>query len=127
MKWKIEDIIEISHHNDFNLGGKNENADYAILVLETPVKTNDRIKIAKLPRKGAKCPPGEYMVVSGWGKDLTSDRPTNKLWSVLQTCLPMDRCPAIKPDKYTLCAGSLKNKTNTICGGDSGGNLRQLF
>ena len=110
-------------YDDSVLDGKNWNADYAILVLETPVKTNDRIKIAKLPQKGAKCPPGEYMVVSGWGVDLTSGRPRNKLWSVLQTCLPMDRCPAIKPDKYTLCAGSLKNKTNTICSGDSGGNL----
>jgi secreted trypsin-like serine protease len=118
MKITIAGIIV---HPDYK-SGKNHNADYAILVLAWPVKTNDRIKIAKLPEKGAKCPPGNNMVVSGWGAD-TKHELTDKLWSVLQTCLPDEYCPNVEHDRYTLCAGSLKNNANTICGGDSGGPL----
>ena len=117
-------MIKTNHNNNSILVGKNLNADYAILVLEKHITTNNIIKIAKLPQRDAKCPPGNNLVVSGWGADYTSDRPTNKLWAVLQTCLPIDRCPSLgdERDKYTFCAGNLKNETNTICFGDSGGN-----
>ena len=104
----------------------NWDADYAILVLQKPVTTNKYIKMAKLPTKDAKCPPGHTMVVSGWGDDwYPPGRPTNKLWAVLQTCLPMDKCPKLKQkkltEKYFVCAGDPIDDDNSACRGDSGG------
>ena len=80
--------------------------------------------MAKLPPKNAKCPIGLKMVVSGWGDDWSSPRPTNKLWSVLQACLPMDRCPMLgdRQEKYSICGGDPKEDDNSACHGDSGGN-----
>ena len=98
-------------------------ADFAILVLNETVTTNENIKMAKLPPKNAKCPLGLKMVVSGWGNDWSSNRPTNKLWAVLQACLPMDRCPKLRSqEKYTICGGDPKEDDNSACHGGSGGN-----
>ena len=67
------------------------------------------------------------MVLSGWGDDWSQDRPTNKLWAVLQTCLPMSKCPKLKQrrltEKYFVCAGDPIDDDNSACEGDSGGSF----
>ena len=104
-----------------------EGADYAIIVLKKTVTRNKSIQIAKLPPRNAKCHPfGHQMVVSGWGYDgYDKTRPTNKLWAVLQTCMPLNRCPNIRSRgrRYSVCAGDYENKKNSACVGDSGGRL----
>ena len=95
-------------------------------MLKDEAVLNDYVKIVNLPKANAGCPRGKQLIVSGWGKDrYTPKRKTERLWAVLQECLPHDKCKMI-PEKlknFFLCVGDATQTTNSACRGDSGGNI----
>ena len=107
------------------LGDGTASPDLAILVLRNaPNLSSKQVKIVNLPKSDSTCPKHKIMVTSGWGTDtLGGTAKRQRLWTVLQECLPMDMCGKVTTTKRIhLCVGDTIEGDNSAYPGDSGGN-----
>ena len=100
-------------------------------------RLNNNIQVAMLPTTGEYCPFGESLIVSGWGTErlpnttVVEQRDHRFLWAVKQKCVDAEQCTMIQLldwDKDSIiCAKGQKDIRDSVCKGDSGGNVYLLI
>lgn len=89
-----------------------------------PITDQLYIQMVNLPAPDATCPKGKELVASGWGADAYNrSRKTERLWAVFQECLPNEKCRLFHDDVNYVCGGDSTRSDNSICFGDSGGDI----
>ena len=102
-------------------------------------RLNNNIQVAMLPTIGEYCPFGEPLIVSGWGAEREPSRERRGrpprsaafnpirhrfLWAVKQKCIDTAQCTNNYWDKDSIiCAEGQKDIRDSVCHGDSGGNV----
>ena len=111
--------------------------DIGVLILRKGFQLDKNVQLAKLPPLGPACPLGAMLIASGWGLERRGDNIGSLvttsifrhqyLWAVNQECFDVSVCTRYTGDKGAIiCAGGSNDNRDTICIGDSGGNLLRV-
>ena len=101
--------------------------------MEKDVTLNQKVQIASLPTENEECKQfGKTMDISGWGitwrkgETHVDGRDPNKPMYFEQECIDEKHCD-IKTKSFNkntmICVGDRQNPANSVCQGDSGGNI----